>query len=101
MRHVEGYLHFWDELLKRHPNLMIDTCASGGRRLDLETLRRSVSLWTSDDSTIPEDNQSHELGVAAWMPYYGSGIACDTPYEIRSGLFPFISFGLSDDRPMD
>ena len=101
MRHVEGYLHFWDQLQSRHPNLMIDTCASGGRRLDLETLRRSVSLWSSDDSTIPEDNQSHELGVASWMPYFGSGIPNDTPYEIRSGLFPFISYGLADDRAMD
>jgi alpha-galactosidase len=101
IRNVEGYLHFWDELLRRHPNPMIDTCASGGRRLDLETLRRSVSLWTSDDSTSPEDNQSHEAGVAAWLPHFGSGVACDSAYEIRSGLFPLISFGLPSGGPMD
>ena len=101
MRHVEGYLHFWDQLLARHPQLMIDTCASGGRRLDLETLRRSVSLWPSDDSTVPEDNQGHQCGLAAWVPYYGSGIPCDTPYAIRSGLFPFMQFAMPVDGKQD
>ena len=27
-----GLYAFWDELLARHPHLMIDNCASGGRR---------------------------------------------------------------------
>ena len=36
-RHIEGLYAFWDDLLKRHPNLIIDNCASGGRRIDLET----------------------------------------------------------------
>ena len=31
IRHVAGYLAFWDELIARHPNLLIDSCASGGR----------------------------------------------------------------------
>jgi alpha-galactosidase len=103
IKHVEGYLNFWDELHRRHPNLLIDTCASGGRRLDLETLRRSVSLWPSDDSTIPEDNQSHAFGIASWIPYFGSGVGCDTPYAIRSAMFPFFGFGMPTDpkAPMD
>ena len=37
--HVDGYLKFWRELLRRHPKLWIDSCASGGRRNDLETMR--------------------------------------------------------------
>ena len=43
IRHVEGLLAYWDELRRRHPEMPIDTCASGGRRNDLETLRRAVS----------------------------------------------------------
>ena len=27
-RHIEGLYAFWDDLLKRHPNLIIDNCAS-------------------------------------------------------------------------
>jgi alpha-galactosidase len=102
IRHVEGYLNLWDELHRRHPNLLIDTCASGGRRLDLETLRRSVSLWPSDDSTVPEDNQSHAYGIASWIPYFGSGVGCDTPYAIRSAMFPFFGFGMpTNGKSMD
>ena len=48
IRHVEGYLAYWDELRRRHPEMLIDTCASGGRRNDLETLRRAVPLLRSD-----------------------------------------------------
>ena len=39
---TEGLYHFWDELLKRKPDLLIDNCASGGRRIDYETCKRSV-----------------------------------------------------------
>ena len=48
IRHVTGFLAFYDELLRRHPNLLIDNCCAGGRRNDIETLRRSVPLWKSD-----------------------------------------------------
>ena len=41
IRWVEGFYAFWDELLQRHPNLIIDVCASGGKHLDLETLSRT------------------------------------------------------------
>ena len=29
IKHVMGYLAFWDELRRRHPGLLIDSCASG------------------------------------------------------------------------
>ena len=44
IRYVEGMYTFLDELQQRHPDLIIDNCASGGRRLDLEMIRRSVTL---------------------------------------------------------
>lgn len=37
-----------DELLRRHPALEIETCASGGGRIDLGMLRRTHRVWTSD-----------------------------------------------------
>lgn len=64
IRHVTGFLAFWDELLRRHPGLLIDTCASGGRRLDLETLRRSVPLWRSDDQGDATTEQCHSYGLS-------------------------------------
>ena len=43
--HVTGLLAYWDELLRRHPGVLYDNCASGGRRNDLESMRRGVALY--------------------------------------------------------
>jgi alpha-galactosidase len=67
IRYIEGLYAFWDELRRRHPHLIIDNCATGGRRLDLETVSRSVSLWRSDYSD-PIGVQSHGFALAAFIP---------------------------------
>ncbi|NLC56542.1 MAG: hypothetical protein GX774_06880 [Armatimonadetes bacterium] len=73
IRHVTGLLAYWDELRRRHPNLLIDTCASGGRRNDLETLRRAVPLWRTDYAYEPVGTQCHTYGISFWIPYSGTG----------------------------
>jgi alpha-galactosidase len=88
IRHVTGLLAFWDELRRRHPGLLIDCCASGGRRNDLETVRRAVPLWRSDDNGSPLGEQGHTYGLAFWLPYYGSGIPPADVYTLRSGIMP-------------
>jgi alpha-galactosidase len=69
--HVQGYLLYWDDLLARNPGLWIDSCASGGRRNDLETLRRSVPLHYSDfgygDHAV---KLSFHHVLFEWMPYF-------------------------------
>jgi alpha-galactosidase len=100
MRHVEGYLAFWDEIRRRHPDLYIDTCASGGRRNDLETLRRSVPLLRSDCFSPAEAQQGHTMGLALWMPYFGSGMGPDDTYWYRSCIFPASRIGI-DTRKKD
>ncbi len=94
IRHVEGYLAFWDELLRRHPDLYIDSCASGGRRNDLETLRRSVPLLRSDCFSPAEAQQAHTMGLALWMPYFGSGMGPGDVYWYRSCIFPASRIGI-------
>jgi len=86
IRHVEGYLAYWDELRRRHPNMLIDSCASGGRRNDLETLRRAVPLLRSDYIMEPVGNQCHTYGIAFWMPFQGTGTGSGliNPYMLRS-----------------
>jgi alpha-galactosidase len=95
-QHVQGYLAFWDELRRRHPALLIDSCASGGRRNDLETLRRAVPLLRSDfqfghEATTP--NQGHTYGISTWIPYYGSGCYFTDPYSARSYIMPCSGYG--------
>ena len=91
--HITGLYRLWDALLERFPRLAIDNCASGGRRIDIETLRRSVSLWRSDmqcpASCPPEISQAHALTFAEWLPFSGTG-AADTAgtYGLRSCYAP-------------
>lgn len=112
--YVQGYLEFWDTLLQRHPRLLIDSCASGGRRNDLETMRRSVPLLRSDyqGPQLPEQgpkgamttdvfsgNQGHTYGLSFWLPYYGTGDMSDDLYSARSHLCPFNVVGTNGRQP--
>lgn len=87
-KHVQGYLAFWDELVRRHPNLLIDSCASGGHRNDLETLRRALPLLRSDYLFDPVGEQGHTYGLALWLPYYGTGFIDFNTYIVRSLMGP-------------
>jgi len=87
-KHVQGYLAFWDELVRRHPNLLIDSCASGGHRNDLETLRRALPLLRSDYIFDSVGEQGHTYGLAFWMPYYGTGFIDFNTYIFRSLMGP-------------
>lgn len=76
IKHIMGLYRLWDALLERFPHLIIDNCASGGRRIDIETLRRSVPLWRSDAQCSanypPEWAQVHNMTFSVWMPYSGT-----------------------------
>ncbi|MHB1001612.1 MAG: NPCBM/NEW2 domain-containing protein [Armatimonadota bacterium] len=82
--YVTGYLAYWDELRRRHPNMLIDSCASGGHRNDLETMRRSVPLLRSDYIFEPVGQQGHTYGLAKWLPYFGTGEREIDSYIFRS-----------------
>jgi alpha-galactosidase len=69
--HVQGYLAFWDELLERHPSLLIDSCASGGRRNDMETMRRSVPLHYTDYGYGQHATKlDFHRTMFEWLPYF-------------------------------
>ncbi len=72
-QYVMGYLALWDTLLARFPGLWIDSCASGGGRNDLETMRRAVPLHISDywdgNPGGYDERQATLLSVRQWLPY--------------------------------
>ncbi len=96
--YVQGHLAFWDALLAMNPGLRIDSCASGGRRNDLETMRRAVPLlrsdyqWTSLPGDIHDGNQCHTYGLSSWLPFQGQGVYQYDSYSFRS--FYMTSFGM-------
>ena len=88
-KYVVGYLKYWDELLRRHPDMLIDSCAGGGRRNELETIKRAVPLWRSDFSCHLVPNQGITYGISLWIPYHGTGVtACSRTNYSEGGLTP-------------
>jgi alpha-galactosidase len=89
IRYVEGLYAMWDELLRRHPGLAIDNCASGGRRIDLETVGRSTALWRTDWPADAIHKQCHSFGLFRWVPLHmtvGGELKKGNEYEIRSAM---------------
>ncbi|HEY5909883.1 MAG TPA: alpha-galactosidase [Verrucomicrobiae bacterium] len=90
IRHIEGLYAMWDDLRARHPGLVIDNCASGGRRIDLETSSRSLPLWHSDmqcAESKPAANQLQNGGLFRWVPMHGCGnFALEPAYAFRSAM---------------
>ncbi len=114
IKHVTGYLAYWDELRRRHPDLLIDSCASGGRRNDLETMRRAVPLWRSDYAYEAVGHQSMTYGLSLWLPYhgtgtvatrnasyYGSGATPVEPYAFWSNTSPSLGCGFDLREKLD
>lgn len=73
IRHVEGLYAYWDYLRESFPGLLIDNCAGGGRRLDLETMSRSAPLWRTDYSYGEVNGyQCHTYGLNFYLPIHGT-----------------------------
>jgi len=94
IRYIEGLYDLWDRILAAHPGLVIDNCASGGRRIDLETMRRSIVLWRSDagdvdGKALPKMNIANQIqcwGLGHWIPDHNGPIRTFDAYAIRSAL---------------
>ncbi|MBU6411088.1 MAG: GH36 C-terminal domain-containing protein, partial [Verrucomicrobia bacterium] len=97
--YVQGHLAYWDALRAMNPGLRIDSCASGGRRNDLETMRRAVPLTRSDyqfpfmGKGVVVGNQGHTYGLSFWLPFYGNGCYYYDPYSYRSFYMPLFGMG--------
>jgi alpha-galactosidase len=95
--HVQNYLAYWDALRRRQPNLIIDSCASGGRRNDLETMRRAIALHPTDYNYAHlAAKQAFHASLFQWLPSFGSStVPVDRvdPYAFRSGHAPNMVLG--------
>lgn len=102
IRYVEGHYAMWDELRARHPGLWIDNCASGGRRIDIETCMRSVPLWRSDTCCAPgraDWDQAQDCAIAQYVPLFTACSWSADAYTARSAATggAICQFGYLDD----
>lgn len=66
-RQTLAFYRLLDELRSRHPDVEIESCASGGGRIDLEVLRRTERVWTSDCNDALE-RQTIQWGASMLLP---------------------------------
>lgn len=89
IKHITGMYRLWDALHEEFPELIIDNCSSGGRRIDIETLRRAIPFFRSDYQCNFNENsevlQTHNSNISCYLPYNGcTSKTKSDDYAIRS-----------------
>ncbi|MBR3767340.1 MAG: alpha-galactosidase [Clostridia bacterium] len=69
--HMQALLRLYDELRLRNPGLIIDNCAAGGTRNEMDMMRRSVPMqYTDMHIDSPEKRVFHYYEMFSWIPYF-------------------------------
>lgn len=84
-RHIAGLYEMWDGMRRDHPKLLMDTCAGGAQRVDIEVLTRQLVFHRTDwgpgisaaDPFIGGNGshtlgQAHNFGMSLWLPLQGA-----------------------------
>ncbi len=67
-RYIIGLYEVLDRIFhKKHPNILFESCSSGGNRFDLGMLCYSPQIWTSDD-TDPIERLDIQGGIFNFYP---------------------------------
>ncbi|MDP7743610.1 MAG: alpha-galactosidase, partial [Lentisphaeria bacterium] len=64
----EGLYALLDEFMRRCPQVHIESCAAGGHRMDLGTLRRGHSAWMSDKTDTHDVTRRIQTGLNRVLP---------------------------------
>ena len=95
-----------ERLRATHPELEIESCASGGARVDFGILRRTDRIWTSD-SNDPVERMRIQMGASRFVPpeLMGAHVGpawCHTtgrgtPADFRALVASWCHFGIEAD----
>lgn len=79
-----AYYQLIDRLNKKHPTVEIESCSSGGGRIDFEVLKRTQRFWTSDCNDALE-RQTIQKGLSYFFPpeVMGAHIGPDESHTTR------------------
>lgn len=105
IRHIEGLYAMWDELLRRHPGLMIDNANWRGKGCDIEMVKRTIGSLGRSEFTLfgdkPEHDQMGTATLSQYVPISGSCIIGFAPYLVRSAATSGVCWSLPDPRDKD
>jgi alpha-galactosidase len=89
IRWVEGLYAIWDELLRKHPKLMIDNANWRITGPDIEVMSRSVGSLTRSEIDcygipFPAPDQAQTSELSLWIPLHATEVHGLDPYFFRS-----------------
>ena len=105
-----GHYALWDGIIEYCRSngkcTFVDSCASGGGRNDIESMRRGIPLMRSDfDRTTSAMRLSQTSTFCRWIPFHGSSTkdtvgqldtskgAGSSPYVVRASFLPIYNYG--------
>ncbi len=106
--YITGHLRMWDDIRARCDDMILDSCASGGRRNDLESMRRAVPLHIADyfstSVTTLAQRQAVMSQIFAYFPYIkqegpeGNGIVNESfEWYMSTCMAPFTMVHVRED----
>ncbi len=89
IKHYEGLYEVWDQIIARHPGIIMEGCAGGGRRIDLESIQRFSWIQKSDRWFDTESDQCSVYGGNLYLP----GGVLNLPTQAMDDYGCWSSFG--------
>jgi alpha-galactosidase len=105
-RYILGVYSLFERIYERYPDLLIESCASGGGRFDCGMLYYSPQCWASDN-TDPIERADIQYGTSFCYPIISMGSHItespnhitkrNTPFKTRSNVAMAGTFGFELD----
>lgn len=84
IKHINGLWSFWENLHQRFPDMLMESCAGGGRRLDIHIMSYAHSYCRDDAHMFanPEElTQNITLNSTPYVPFTGGETFMIKPFD--------------------
>ncbi len=101
IKYIEGLYAYWDRIAQTWPEGLREECASGGRRIDLETIMRMHIHQKTDHWFNNEDDQASIFGLSQYLPNncFVTTLTRLDDYSFHSTLASSLCLGWIADAP--
>ncbi len=101
MKYIEGLYAYWDHIATAWPDSLREECASGGRRIDLETIRRMHFHQKSDYWFDNDVDQASLWTLSQYLPNNVISVPLNRmdDYSFHSAMASSLCLGWIADAP--
>ena len=81
---IRNYYGILEELRRKHPKVEIESCSSGGGRVDLGVMHLTDEVWTSDNTDAFDRLRIQDGFTQAWTPAVMMAWVTDSPTWVNN-----------------